>query len=383
MRVALVYDCLYPHTIGGAERRYRALASRLAMRHAVTYVTRRQWKRAGSPDAPSGVRVVAVSGGGGLYAPSGRRRILPPLFFGWGVLRHLLRHRRDYDVVHVCSFPYFSLLAVRLACAAGGPRVVTDWLEVWSDDYWMTYLGPWRGRVGAAVQRLCIRLSDSAFVLSELHAERLRQAGFTGPLDVLRGACDAEGHPGPPERDPLVVYVGRHIADKRVAAIPAAVAEARRHVPGLRAAIFGDGPEREHVLAEIERLGLRDSITCPGFVPWPEIDSTLRRAMCMLLPSQREGYGLAVIEAAARGTPSVVVRADDNAAAALIEEGRNGMVADSAAPAALAEAIAAVHAAGPQLVTCTYQWFAANAARISLDASMPQIERAYGLASSR
>ena len=63
------------------------------------------------------------------------------------------------------------------------------------------------------------------------------------------------------------------------------------------------------------------------------------RAMCMVLPSRREGYGLVVIEAAARGTPSVVVEGPDNAAVELIEEGVNGVVAASASAEDLAAAI--------------------------------------------
>ena len=50
----------------------------------------------------------------------------------------------------------------------------------------------------------------------------------------------------------------------------------------------------------------------------------------MLLPSRREGYGMVVVEAAARGTPSIVVAGEDNAATELIEEGVNGFVAPSA-----------------------------------------------------
>ena len=53
----------------------------------------------------------------------------------------------------------------------------------------------------------------------------------------------------------------------------------------------------------------------------------MRRALCMLLPSRREGYGMVVVEAAAHGTPSVVVAGEDNAATELIEEGVNGIVA--------------------------------------------------------
>src|SRR3954462_5868415 len=111
MRVCLVYDCLFPYTVGGAERWYRNLAQRLAADgHEVTYVTLRQWARGEAGDVP-GVRVVAVGPRLGLYPTSGRRRVGPPLAFGLGVLAHLLRRGGDYDVVHTASFPYFGLLA--------------------------------------------------------------------------------------------------------------------------------------------------------------------------------------------------------------------------------------------------------------------------------
>ena len=51
----------------------------------------------------------------------------------------------------------------------------------------------------------------------------------------------------------------------------------------------------------------------------------MRRALCLLLTSRREGYGLVVVEAASHGTPSVVVAGEDNAATELIEEGVNGI----------------------------------------------------------
>src|SRR6202035_5701654 len=91
MRVCLVYDCLYPFTVGGAERWYRNLAERLAADgHKVTYLTLRQWDRGATPEL-DGVRVVAVGPRMALYTDD-RRRILPPLVFGLGVLWHLLRH---------------------------------------------------------------------------------------------------------------------------------------------------------------------------------------------------------------------------------------------------------------------------------------------------
>jgi glycosyltransferase involved in cell wall biosynthesis len=154
-----VYDCLYPFTIGGAERWYRNLAERLASSgHEVTFLTRRQWGRAERPDVP-GVRVLAVSPRMELYA-GGRRRILPPMLFGLGVLRHLLRHGHAYDVVHTASFPYFSLLAAEAAHSRGHFRLLVDWHEVWTREYWREYLGPLASASpsGRSVFRACTRL---------------------------------------------------------------------------------------------------------------------------------------------------------------------------------------------------------------------------------
>jgi glycosyltransferase involved in cell wall biosynthesis len=108
MRICVIYDCLFPFTVGGAERWYRNLAERLAADgHEVTYLTLRQWDRGAAPQIDGPVRVIAVGPRMALYTESGRRRILPPLAFGLGVLWHLLRHGRRYDIVHTCAFPYF------------------------------------------------------------------------------------------------------------------------------------------------------------------------------------------------------------------------------------------------------------------------------------
>lgn len=371
VHVCLIYDCLYPHTVGGAERWYRGLADELvAAGHEVTYLTRRQWDD--EPDTP-GIRVVAVSPGGPLYGPDGNRRIGPPLRFGLGVLRHLVTRRRRYDAVHTCAFPYFSLLAARVALAGTGVRIGVDWFEVWSKDYWKSYLGPVLGWIGILVQRLCVRLTPQAFVFSELHARRLEEEGLPQPAVRLAGLYAGGKREGRPaaSREPLVVYAGRHIAEKRVELIPAAIAQVREQVPGVRGLIFGDGPTRPDVLAEIERLGLQDVIESPGFVSIDEVADGIGRAACLVLPSLREGYGLVVIEAAASGTPSVVIAGDDNAAAELVIEGVNGALAPDTA--GLADAIARAVEGGEALRASTAQWYAEHAHRLSAAASAGRI----------
>ena len=131
------------------------------------------------------------------------------------------------------------------------------------------------------------------------------------------------------------------------------------------------------MLRQIDQLGLNGTAEAPGFVSEEQVERALRRALCLVLPSRREGYGLVVVEAAAKGTPSVVVRAPDNAATELIAEGENGFVADSADADALAAAILRVEAAGPALRQRTAAWFRANAGRLSLENSLAQVLAAY------
>ncbi len=379
MRVCLVYDCLFPHTVGGAERWYRDLAERLAAEgHEVTYLTLRQWKRGERAQIDGRVRVVTAGPHMPLYTEGGRRRILPPLVFGLGVLWHLLRHGRRYDAVHTCSFPYFSLLAAAVVRPLAGYELVVDWFEVWSRSYWLGYLGGLGGRVGALVQRLCALVPQRAFCFSQLHAERLREEGLRGTVTVLRGLYAGSAEPASAhEAEPIVLFAGRLIPEKQVTLAVAAMALAAPRIEGLRGEFLGEGPERAALDAAIVEHGLQGVVTARGFTDSETVDAEMRRAMCMLLTSRREGYGLVVVEAAARATPSVVLAGEDNAATELIVEGVNGTIAGSSDPQAVADAIVRVHEAGVALRESTARWFAENAERLSLESSLRAVLESY------
>jgi glycosyltransferase involved in cell wall biosynthesis len=382
MRIALVYDCLYPFTVGGAERWYRNLGERLQEAHRVSYLTRRQW---GEEGPETDFETVAVSAGGDLYTLAGRRRIGPPLRFGWGVFWHLLRHAHRYDAVHTASFPYFSVLAAAAALRLrrSPATLVVDWHEFWTAAYWRSYLGPLGGRIGAAVQALCARLPDRSFTFSRLVEQRLRGTGYRAPVTRLGGEyagperarrTDAEVPPEPP----LVVFAGRHIPEKGVTAIPPAIALARDWLPDLRCLILGDGPETGAVREAVVAGHLEEVIEVSGRVGGEEVDAALAGATCLLHPSEREGYGLVVVEACVQGTPAIVVAGPENAATELIEAGVNGFLAASREPDELARWIIAAVRGGEALRRSTLDWYARNRSALSLDSSLAAVERAYG-----
>jgi glycosyltransferase involved in cell wall biosynthesis len=377
MRVCLVFDCLYPHTVGGAERWYRNLAEDLARRgHTVTYLTLLQWDRNADPGVPD-VDIVAVAGRTKLYT-HGRRSIGAQLRFAFGVWRHLLLHGRRYDVVQTPAL-HLSLLAVLTVRPLRRFTLVVDWFEVWTREYWLEYLGGIAGRIGWWAQRISARARHNALCFSRRHARRLEEIGYRGEITILEGLLPPEREatePAPAE--PMVVFAGRLIPEKQATAVVPAVAIARGRVPELRATIFGDGPEHAGLLRLIDESGLDGAIRAPGFVESEEVEDAVRRALCLVFPSRREGYGLVVVEAAAVGTPTVVVDAPDNAAVELVEDGVNGFVAKSADPEELGEAILRVHSAGLALRQSTVDWFRRNRERLSLETSVERVLAVYG-----
>jgi glycosyltransferase involved in cell wall biosynthesis len=322
--------------------------------------------------------VIGVSDAGQVYNEE-RRTLLPPLRFGVGVARHLWRHGSEYDVVHIASFPYFPLLAASALRRRRGYRLVVNWIEVWTKSYWKRYAGPTIGTAGWLVQRACIRIPHDAYCISQMHADRLLAEGYDGQPVVLPGlyAGPAE-HTGPAEVDPmLVVYAGRHVREKRIDLLVRAFALARKRCPELRLELYGDGPERQRVERIAEELGLSDAVGFAGKRPEEEVDAAIARAACLATASEREGYGLVLVEAAAHGTPSVIVAGSENASLEIVAHGVNGVVAPEPSAASLAAAIVEVVEAGTRLRASTARWFEENAERLRIEASLELVADAY------
>src|SRR5205807_9015758 len=122
--------------------------------------------------------------------------------------------------------------------------------------------------------------------------------------------------------------------------------------------------------ALVGELDLEEDVTVAGRKSEAEISQAFARAACVATASEREGYGLIVVEAAACGTPSVVVAGPENAATELVTEGVNGAVARDSTPDELGNALLRVVDAGLPLRASTSRWFAANAEALSLESSL-------------
>jgi len=106
-------------------------------------------------------------------------------------------------------------------------------------------------------------------------------------------------------REPIVVYVGRLEAYKRIDVVLEAVARIAARRPDVKLALLGRGAERPRLERRAAALGIADRVAFAGFVPDAERDAWLARSRVCVCASRKEGFGLTVIEANAVGTPNV------------------------------------------------------------------------------
>jgi glycosyltransferase involved in cell wall biosynthesis len=213
-------------------------------------------------------------------------------------------------------------------------------------EQWPVVFGPWRARLGwwlesrlaPAVYRGCRYITVSEATRSELvglgvdpaHVHVI-YAGNDMPDEV-----DARGDPGRHE-PPSMVILGRLVPHKRVEIAIDALASLRERFPALTLDVVGSGYWQDELRAHAGRLGVTDAVMFRGFVSEATKHRLLAQAAVNLMPSLKEGWGLAVVEAAAHGTPSVAFRAAGGTTESVVH-GRTGLLADN--PAQFADHVA-------------------------------------------
>lgn len=139
-------------------------------------------------------------------------------------------------------------------------------------------------------------------------------------------------------RRPIVAYVGRLEGYKHVEILLEAAARLLPVFPGLEVLVVGRGADQPRLVELARRLGLEARTRFTGFVPDAERDRLLASAAACVFPSQKEGFGLTVIEANALATP--VVARDAPGLRDSIRDGETGILVAGDDPADYARALA-------------------------------------------
>lgn len=127
---------------------------------------------------------------------------------------------------------------------------------------------------------------------------------------------------------PTVVVVSGFARHERVDLLIDAVVAARRHLPSLRVDVVGDGPEHARLQRHVTASGRDGWVTFRGRLPAAERDALLGSAWLTTCTSDGDGWGAAVLAAAALGVPCLALRSPGTRDAVI--DGRTGRLVDPA-----------------------------------------------------
>lgn len=142
-----------------------------------------------------------------------------------------------------------------------------------------------------------------AAVVSLSQAEAPRFAALNPRTEVIYNASSlrAETPTGP--EAPVVLAVGRHVAQKGFDLLLDAWSQVQAQMPAARLRILGDGPMTAALKAQAQARGLEASVQ--WLAPTSQVQWHYTQAAVFVLPSRYEGMPLALLEAQALGVPAV------------------------------------------------------------------------------
>lgn len=181
-------------------------------------------------------------------------------------------------------------------------------------EQWPVVYDPMRARIGwwiesrvaPQVYRDCRYIAVSGSTADELVELGVERARISVVHNGVTGAPPHEALPRDPQ--PRVLVLGRLVPHKRVEHVLRAAGRLRTRFPALRVAVVGDGWWAPELVEAATAAGVTDMVEFAGHVTEVEKAQQLERAWVLALPSLKEGWGLAVLEAAASGVPTVAYR---------------------------------------------------------------------------
>ncbi|MFG1774811.1 glycosyltransferase family 4 protein [Micromonospora sp. NPDC049048] len=308
---------------GGSEVYVERIAAELvAAGHRVTLLCAAHQNAGPATTTPEGVRVLRRGSRMTVYA----RAALTCLAgrFGFGPLSRRGLGRPDL-VVDVCNgVPFFAPLY------AGRP--VLALVHHVHREQWPVVFGPKMARLGWWIEsRLAVRLYRRCRYVTVSEASRAELAALgvnADRIDVVpNGTPPVTGPPLPRTPHPSLLVLGRLVPHKRVEIALRTVAELVAEMPDLELVVAGQGWWTQPLRELSESLGIANHVRFTGFISEEEKHRVLSSAWLALTPSLKEGWGLTIVEAAARSTPTVAFRYAGGVAEAMVDT-ETGLLVD-------------------------------------------------------
>ena len=305
---------------GGSETYLQRIGARLAADGVSVTLRTAHYAGAARDELVDGVRVSRAGGRYSVYVLALLAMVGARL--GIGPLRGV---RPDVIIDTQNGVPFFARLVF-------GRRVVVL-VHHCHREQW-----PLAGRIVARLGWLCesrvsprVHRANQYVTVSLPSARDLTDLGVAADRIVVvrNGRDDVPPHllRSPRSIGPRVAVLSRLVPHKHIEDALVAIAALRTGISGRHLDVVGDGWWRDRLVAHAGWLGITDSVTFHGHVGDAVKHRVMQQAWVHVLPSRKEGWGLAVTEAAQHGVPTIGYRASGGLTDSIID-GVTGMLVD-------------------------------------------------------
>jgi glycosyltransferase involved in cell wall biosynthesis len=225
-----------------------------------------------------------------------------------------LRREGPYDVVH-SNVGYFSGVIMWAARLAGIPIRIT---HSHNTEHSALRATPLRRLYERLCRQLIHRYATAGVACSVLAAVPLFGKRWQGdarwsilyygidftPFYTRSEHASLRRELGLPAGAAVVGHVGRFAPQKNHALLLEIFAKVSEQRRDARLLLVGDGPLRESIVQQAQRLGLVEKVVLAGVRS--DVAELLSLMDVMVFPSHHEGLGLVLLEAQAAGLPSVI-----------------------------------------------------------------------------
>lgn len=305
---------------GGSESYLERIGAQLAASGARVTLRTARYRGAPRRGVLHGVRVSRAGGRFTVYPRA--LAALAAARFGFGPLRDV---KPDVVIDTQNGVPFFARLV------AGAPVAVL--VHHCHREQWPV-AGAVLARLGWWVEsRLSPRLHrGNQYVTVSLPSARdLVHLGVDeARIAVVRNGLDeapAQTLELPRSAVPRVVVLSRLVPHKQIEDALDAVAQLRSEFEALHLDVVGDGWWRRKLVEHADRLGISGAVTFHGHVDDVTKHQVLQRSWVQVLPSRKEGWGLAVTEAGQHGVPTIGYRSSGGLIDSIVD-GVTGMLVD-------------------------------------------------------
>ena len=257
-----------------------------------------------------------------------------------------------FSVIHMMSPMVSNMLGRELRMIYDVPQILTYHTKFDEDIYRLVHSRP-IAKTAISIMMSNINTCDEVWVVSHGAEENLRHLGYDRETFLMPNGTDLArrrsteeeirevcAQANIPEGVPVLLFAGRIVRIKGLDLILEAVRILKDEGADFRMIFVGDGMDKKEVIRRAEELRVSDKCC---FVPAEHDRERLRawytRADLFVFPSNFDTNGLVVREAAAAGTPSLLLRG--SAAAEGIVDNVNGFLTEGSGKA-LAERIRSI-----------------------------------------